>query len=392
MERSFIDQYQIGVNLELVPGGALLPSVFAGKGPDIVLGLGDSDVINYASRNALIPLSDFPDFAEISKRFAPSALTPTTLEVYADETRTTTVKKNYGMPETQNFHVLFYRQDVLRDLGVEVPKTWDDVYDLIAVMKKRYMDFAPPDFATILYQRGETIYKNNGCQINLDSETAIQSFITVTDYYITYNCPKSYNFQNRFRFGEMPVGMADYTFYNTLSVAAPEIKGFWSFTTIPGTLQEDGSVNYSTYATVSSACMLKDVRERDKKVPGYMDECWKFLCWWTSEDAQVEFGTELEATLGAAARYNTANRAAAERLPWTTQELTALMDQWDHTRGHEQYVGNYYYTRYYGFAFNKVLDDYADARETLLDYVQEINKEIKFKREQLNLPYSDSVD
>jgi hypothetical protein len=89
---------------------------------------------------------------------------------------------------------------------MEVPKTWSETYDMIALLKKRYMDFAPPDYHTILYQQGGTLYKNNGSQINLDSEVAIQSFITVTDYYITYNCPKSYNFQNRFRFGEMPVG------------------------------------------------------------------------------------------------------------------------------------------------------------------------------------------
>ncbi len=66
------------------------------------------------------------------------------------------------------------------------------------------------------------------------------------------------------------------------------------------------------------------------------------------------------------------------------------MDQWENTVGYEEQVGGYYYSRYYSFAFNEVLDDYTDARETILNYVQEINKEIKYKREQLNLPYSDS--
>ena len=400
IERSFINQYQIGVDIELVPGGALLPSVFAGTGPDIVMGLGATDVINYASRNALVALNQFqgfdeiPGFEEVSTWFHPSAFVPTSLEVYADDTKTTTVKNYYALPEKQSFDVLFYRQDVLADLGVEVPKTWDDVYDLIAILKKRYMDFAPPNFLTLLYQQGETLYKNNGYQINLDSEIAIQSFITVTDYYITYNCPKSYNFQNRFRFGEMPVGMQDFTFFNTLSVAAPEIKGSWTFTTIPGMLDEEtGKINYTTYASVSSICMLKDGVETgntEEERKAYANACWTWMQWWVSEDAQYDYGIELEATLGIAARYNTANLAAAQRLPWTTEELTALMDQWNNVVGYEEQVGGYYYSRYYGFAFNKVLDDYADARESLLNYVQEINKEIKYKREQLNLPYSDS--
>lgn len=423
IERAFINQYQIGVDIELVPGGALLPSVFAGKGPDIVMGLGSTDIINYASRNALVPLNTFegfrlesaqegykdvPGFDEVKTWFSDTAFTPISLEVYKDKNDPSkgTVKNTYGLPEKQSFAMLFYREDVLADMGISAPQTWDEVYDMIAVLKKRYMDFAPPDFLTILYQKDETLYKNHGYQINLDSETAIQSFITVTDYYITYNCPKSYNFQNRFRFGEMPIGMQDLSFYNTLTVAAPEIKGTWTFSTIPGTpvvdeegnpvLDEEGKqvINYKTNTNVSSIVLLNagvsHGAEGSEERQRHTDACWAWMQWWVTEDAQYEYGIELEATLGIAARYNTANLAAAQRLPWTTKELTAIMDQWENTVGYEEQVGGYYYTRYYSFAFNDVLDNYTDARETLLNYVQEINKEIKYKREQLNLPYSDA--
>lgn len=417
IERAFINQYNIGVDIKLVPGGALLPSVFAGKGPDIVMGLGSTDIINYASRNALVALNNFdgftlesaqegyreiPGFDKVETWFSPTAFTSITLEMYKDKNDHSkgTVHNVYGLPEKQSFDLLFYREDVMNDLGIAVPKTWTEVYDMIAVLKKRYMDFAPPDFLTILYQNGDTLYKNNGYQINLDSETAIQSFITVTDYFITYNCPKSYNFQNRFRFGEMPIGMQPLSFYNTLCVAAPEIRGNWTFTTVPGTevldengkpvLDEDGNpvINYTTVTTVSSIALLNQGVEKGEE---HGKACWAWMTWWAGEDAQYEYGIELEASLGVAARYNAANIAAAQRLPWTTKELTAILDQWDNTVGYEEQVGGYYYSRYYSFAFNEVLDDYADARETLLDYVQEINKEIKYKREQLNLPYSDSI-
>jgi len=416
IERAFINQYNIGVDIKLVPGGALLPSVFAGKGPDIVMGLGATDIINYASRNALVALNNFdsftldgasegyreiPGFDQVETWFSPTAFTSITLQMYKDKTDPSkgVVSNVYGLPEKQSFDLLFYREDVMSDLGVDIPKTWTEVYDMIAVLKKRYMDFAPPDFLTILYQRGETLYKNNGYQINLDSETAIQSFITVTDYFITYNCPKSYNFQNRFRFGEMPIGMQPLTFYNTLCVAAPEIRGNWTFTTVPGTevvdengnpvLDENGNpvINYKTVTTVSSIALLNQGVEKGED---HGKACWAWMTWWAGEDAQYEYGIELEASLGIAARYNAANLAAAQRLPWTTKELTAILDQWENTVGYEEQVGGYYYSRYYSFAFNEVLDDYTDARETLLDYVQEINKEIKYKREQLNLPYSDS--
>ena len=446
IERAFINQYNIGVDIKLVPGGALLPSVFAGKGPDIVMGLGSTDIINYASRNALVPLDTFteftlegamegyetvPGFDTVEGWFYSTAFTSITLEVYndpADKSKGTTTHV-YGLPEKQSFDMLFYRDDVMADLGYdsalgEIPDTWDEIYEMIAVLKKRYMDFAPPDFLTLLYQNDNPttdadnelfkLYKNNGYQINLDSETAIQAFISVTDYYITYNCPKSFNFQNRFRFGEMPIGMQPLTFYNTLCVAAPEIKGNWSFTTVPGTLvyerytegenageykldengnkipvlDEEGNqvINYKTTTTVSSIALLN--AGGIDKGKDHANACWAWMTWWCGEEAQYEYGMELEATLGVAARYNTANVAAAERLPWTTKELNAIRDQWENTVGYEEQVGGYYYSRYYSFAFNEVLDDYTDARETLLNYVQEINSEIKYKRNQLNLPYN----
>ena len=29
----------------------------------------------------------------------------------------------YALPETQNFQMMFYRKDILKELGIEIPKT-----------------------------------------------------------------------------------------------------------------------------------------------------------------------------------------------------------------------------------------------------------------------------
>ena len=34
----------------------------------------------------------------------------------------------YGLPETQSFNMMFVRNDILADLGIEIPKTWDELY------------------------------------------------------------------------------------------------------------------------------------------------------------------------------------------------------------------------------------------------------------------------
>ena len=57
-------EHNTAVNLKLVAGGTLLPSVLAGMGPDVYIGLGEGDVINYAIRGALIPIEKMEGYKD----------------------------------------------------------------------------------------------------------------------------------------------------------------------------------------------------------------------------------------------------------------------------------------------------------------------------------------
>ena len=69
-------------------------------------------------------LTQFPDFEEVAGRFHESALLPYRYE-----------KGVFALPEQQNFPVMFYRKDILEELDLEPPKTWDEVYYVISVLK-----------------------------------------------------------------------------------------------------------------------------------------------------------------------------------------------------------------------------------------------------------------
>lgn len=373
IDRRFTPDYEVNVDFSLVPGSALLPSILAGRSPDVALNIDSTTVINYASRNVLYPLNTFEDYGEVVARYHESATVPVTLE------KEEGVKSVYGLPETQSFLVMFYRSDVLAELGYEPPKTWDEVYKLMGVLNKRYMQFAAPDFGTILYQNGGSYYKNEGSAVDIDTENAIQAFIQQTDFYTMYKCPVTFDFANRFRFGEMPVGIQDYSFVNTVAVFAPEIRGLWSFTTVPGVANEDGSINNTVLGNVVSCVMMNSAKDKETS--------WEFMKWWTDVDAQTEYGREVESLLGSAARYNTANREAAARMPWSAAELEQLNAQWDVVTGYPEQVGGYYLTRYLGFAHTDVVVNGLDPRETILEYSKVINDEIIFKRNELDIPY-----
>ncbi len=373
VDRSFIPTYEIDVDLQLVPAASLLPSVLAGVGPDVAMNLTAENIVNYAARNALQELNMFDDLDEVKSSFHKSAFESTFVDWGDGDVR------DYALPETVTYNVLFYREDAVADLGIELPKTWDDVYDIIAVLQKQYMDFAPPDYLTLLYQNGGELYKNSGSQINLDDELSIQTFIQWTDLYTSYKLPIAFDFSNRFRFNEMPIGMQLFDFYNKISVFAPEIKGLWSFTTVPGVEQEDGSINNSVIANYIGCVMMAGAEDKES--------AWEFMKWWTGADAQIEFGKEIESILGSAARYNTANIEAMEAMPWKASELRSLLAQLESAVGYPQYVGSYQVTRYLDFAFNDVVVSNLDPREVILDSINPINDELEYKRDELGLPY-----
>ena len=381
IDDEFTPNTNISVKLRLVPGNILLPATLAGEGPDIAMQVGEDIPVNYGMRNAAIDLTQFPDFEEVANRFHESALLPYTFEGGV-----------YGLPEQQIFPVLFYRKDILEELDLEPPKTWDDVYYIISVLKKHNLDFYLPietttenllvpnaTYSMLLYQNEGEFYRDNGKKSNLDSEVAIDVFRQWTRFYTNYKLPIQADFVNRFRTGEMPIGIANYNIYNTLAVFAPEIKGLWDFSVVPGIRQDDGSIRHDVASSTSAIIMLRNVEDKEA--------AWEFMKWWTSKDTQVWFGREMEALMGEAARYPTANMEALEELPWPVDDYNNLMDQWQWVQGIPQVPGGYFTGRHLDNAFRKVVNSGENYREAILDYVIYINDEIETKRREFNLPY-----
>ena len=379
IEDSFTPSAGIHVTLKLVDSGAVLSAVAAGNGPDLILSAGSGEPVNYALRNAAEDLSQFSDCADVLTRFQDSAYEA---YLYGDGI--------YALPETQYFNVLFYRKDILDELGLEVPQTWDDLAAMLPVLQQNNMEIGLPDimskssanlsgFYAMLYQNGGTLYSDDGTQALLDSEAAVKAFEDYSAFYTNHEQPKDYNFADRFRSGEMPIGIADYTMQNTLAVFAPELKGLWDFALIPGTVQEDGSVDHSVMSWGTCCMMLRNDNAAVKS------QCWEFMKWWTSSDVQARFGREMECLMGASARYATANLEAFQQLSWSSRQLAVLNEQRSYAKANREVAGGYYTARHIVNAMRKVVNDHTSPRETLLDYNQLINEEIRKKRAEFNL-------
>lgn len=361
----------IAVNLSLVDtGNTLIQATLGGKGPDIAMLIPKETPVNLAMRGALVDLSKFNGFKDVTKRFQTSAMIPYEYE-----------GGYYGLPETQDYNMLFYRKDIFQELGIKAPTTWEEFYSIIPIIQKNNMQIGIPEsqnmLETLLFQRGGQIYKDDKKTTALDEQQALEAYKEWTGFYTQYSFPLTFDFYSRFRTGEMPIGIVPYTTYNQLSVAAPELRNLWDMLPIPGTKMPDGSINRKEGANGSATIMMKGIKDEEA---GY-----EFMKWWTSSEVQARYGSELEAVMGPAARYNTANIEAFKKLPWSKAEADKLTAQWNSVWDIPQIPGNYYLTRSLSNAFRKVVYNYENPREVLFQYNQDINREIERKRTEFGL-------
>ena len=373
IDESFTPQTDIGVDLLLVDMGMLLPATVSGQGPDVVIDIGIDLPMNFAFRGAVADISGFPDFSEVTSRFPKAAMTPF---MYRDMA--------FALPTTFTFNMLFYRRDILNSLGLQPPDTWNDVIDLIPILDHNNLEFGLPttdvmgSFAIFLMQAGGDFYSSDGTRTLLAEDESLTAFRDFTRLHTDYELERLFDFPNRFRRGQMPLGIADYTTFNTLQVLAPEINGLWGFRPIPGTIRADGTIDRTGPSGGTAIIMMEQAKDKDA--------AWEFMKWWTEADTQTGFGIQLEAVMGPSARHATANLEAFGRIPWAVRDYRNIMEQFEYTRGIPQVPGGYLTSRYVRNAWAEVVINTAiGPRDALRDAARMIDEEITIKRREFGL-------
>ncbi|MDR2752009.1 MAG: extracellular solute-binding protein, partial [Clostridiales bacterium] len=389
--KSMSQDSQIPVEIQLIPLDVVLPAVLAGNGPDVSLDMPQATILNFAMRNALVPLSDKADYEKVFSGFFQSSIDAVTYS-----------GKVYGAPERSWFPMMYARDDILSEIGIEPPKTWDEFRKAIVELNiNNYEAYVPTGyssmgmsgsssgftvFISMLCQKGGNLYngfgENYGISTGLYSEEAMNAFADFTKFYTAYKLPVYADFANRFRTGEMPLGIYDYTLYNTLEVFAPEIRGLWSFAPLPGYVREDGTIDNTVVAVGNYTAIMDSCKDKEA--------AWEFVKWWLSTETQTDYGLQMEAVLGGAGRYPTASKEVLASLPWSQSASKAILAQFENSVGIPEIPGGYMSYRMIDYAFRSVVTGTSamSPRQALYLNLADIDKELDKKRAEFGLEVS----
>ena len=372
----FTPETGIKVDFSLMPDqNRLILANASGDAPDVAASVHFTLPFEFGIREAVLDLSQFPDFEEVVSVFPEGLLIPSMVG-----------EGIYSIPETQNFFVLFYREDILNSLNISVPNTMEEVTAILPELQRLGMNFFHPAAGMVglknfgatvplIYQNNGSLYGDTVLNTNIDSEEAIKGIRELTELFTISNIPYEVpSFYQQFRSGTLPIGIADYGTYNLLLNAAPELASSWNIALIPGVENEEGQVlRYSA----GGAENLVIFESSDKQ-----EEAWEYLKWWTSTETQTQFGQRLQTTYGQEFLWNTANLEAFGQLPWDSNHRDVIVEQSRWLKEYPRVPGSYMLERELSNAFISIVLDGENPRRAIDLAIKRSNRETLRKLEE----------
>jgi len=372
----------INVRFSVMPNDQkLILANAAGEQPDLALGIANWLPYQMALRGAAADLTQFDGFEEVIANFSSGAFLPLMIDGGL-----------YGIPETQDFYVLFYRDDLLNQLGITVPDTWEDVVGILPELQRQGLNFFAPlsgpsaskpfmFTAPFFYQFGGDVHAPDALTTAINTEESLQAMRFMTDLYMVYSLPLQVaNFYNDFRYGGLPIGISNFETYLQLTVAAPEIAGAWNIALHPGIADNTGNVARWATGSAQSAMILGDSNRQEA--------AWEFLQWWLATETQIAYSNNLMTLFGPEFIWNSANLEAFAQLPIPLEHREVILAQWEHLREVPLTPASYIIEREISNAWNARVFDGANLRSTIDAAVIRINREIRRRMEEFG--YIDS--
>ena len=371
IDTRFTPKTGIKVNLSVMPdANKLIMARAAGTNPDIAMGIMSYMPFDLALRNALLDFTKFDDFWEVMGDYVPGALTSYVLN-----------EGVYAVPETITFAATVYREDILNQLNIPPPDSWNDVTEMMSELQRFDMSFYMPiasgigykwffQTSPIIYQNNGALYRSDGLGTAINEPNAVKALTFLGDLFTTYALAEQVPvFFNSFRYAQTPVGIIDAETYILLTHGAPELLGQWSLAPFPGTVQEDGSISRWFIGNGTGSVIFENTKQAEN--------CWEFIKWFISEEIQTDFAFSLYSNYRIL--HMSSNVNSLRNLPIEDKDLKVVLDSIPWLRDVPRSPGQYLLERSLSDIWITMVFDGTPARIAIDQKVIDIQREFRKK-------------
>lgn len=370
-DQEYTPRTGVKVKVSYCPTGSqvLVLANASGEQPDIVTGVDIALPFEFGIRGSLVDLSGLEGFDELVSHLPPGSRIPYYFS-----------GAEYALAEEVKVKVMFYRTDVLKRLGIELPATWDEATQVLStLLQNNYAIYYPyGDYLTFFFQNGVDVYTKDGTGLAFTNEKGYAAFKQWTDLYLKYGLQAEMSsFYQHFRTGDVPLGLADIDQYIQFDMAAPDISGQWGIALVPGTYDADGTLDRWQAGTQTGAVMFKTTDEREIRA-------WDFLQWWLSTDTQILFADDMESYYGEEFRWFSANLDVIKTQAWPEDAKKVLLAQMAWYKQLPMVPGGSYMTsRELWNAWTRIVIDKKNYRSEIEEAVEDITLELSIKQREM---------
>lgn len=342
----------------------------AGEGPDIA-GSGPLFLPEMGLRGALVDLSTFPDFDEVYSRANPRLYRSLQYQGLT-----------FGIPYDSTITTAYYRTDILSELGLNIPETWDEVRQILPKLQARgsdmqfqfrLTDILYADVNMFMWQRGADDYTPDLTRSGYDSPECIEAFKEYVEFYTVFRIPSEVPIQQGFIDGSLAITFQYPYLYQNLMASAPQLLGKWTIAQVPGTVV-DGKLDRTANAGGSAIGIFDNSKKKA--------EAWEFIKWFTSDSVQIALANRIIDEIPGAF-YMPTNRSAIMQMHMDKDILTLFCDALEEgSRSIYGLVAPRNRRRYLQMAVQKCIFNGEDPEKAIVEAAKEHNAEIVKKQQE----------
>ena len=290
----------------------------------------------------------------------------------------------FGVPFQMAVSPMVYRIDILKDLGLAKPVTWDEVRNMLPKLQAKQMNFSLAygieaesfrDFQMFLWQQGGDMYSEDRTKSAWDSPQSLKAFKEYTSFYNDYKIPQSPQHFEAFRRGELPVACIPWWTYANYIIGLPDLAGKWSISLVPGT-KRDGKVYHTNWAAGTPLAMFKSSKHKK--------EAWELIKYMTGKDFQAKY-TELVMTRIPGSIHLPSSKAAYSAMQIPEEHRKVLLQQAEYSTAPPFAIASeMIVNRYIEFAINEVVVQKLKPEEALTKAAAQMNGDLKTKIAEYN--------